>query len=195
MTDIKSALRTNMRKQLNKLSLETRHSKSLQICHHLKQSPYLRKAEPILSFSALPDEPELLPLYNKRKSKQVFCFPKVTGSKLEIRHVSNASDLTPGYANILEPSAAKCPLFAAQNLRIILLPGLAFDPTSGGRLGKGKGFYDRLLSELKSNSSSPLVTIGICFSCQLTQVPLERHDQNVGLIVTEQGLIDLTGDE
>lgn len=192
---MKSALRTNMRKQLGKLSLETRHSKSLQISHHLEQSPYLSEAEPILSFSALPDEPNLLTFYNKRKSKQEFCFSKVTGSKLEIRHVSTASDLTPGYANILEPLPAKCPLFATQDLRIILLPGLAFDPASGGRLGKGKGFYDRLLSELKSGSSSPLVTIGICFSCQLTQVPLEPHDQNVDLIVTEQGIIDLTGDE
>lgn len=178
-----------MQKQLRSLSTKACHSKSQQICHYLEQSDYLKTAGPILTFASLPGEPDLLPLFEKLNPQQTFCFPRVVKSQLEVHHVSDISNLIPGYANILEPSPEDCPIFPIQNLRIILLPGLAFDPATGARLGKGKGFYDRLLSELRSDPSSPLVTIGTCFSCQLTQVPQEPHDQNVDLIITENGLL------
>lgn len=189
MIDAKPTLRAQMRKQLQGLSRESICSKSQQICHHLEQSNYLNTADPILTFAALPDEPHLLPLFEKLSPQYTFCFPRVTGAQLEIRHVSDSSDLIPGYANILEPSPENCPLLPTENLRIILLPGLAFDPSTGARLGKGKGFYDRLLCELRSDPISPLLTIGICFSNQLTEVTQEAHDQNVDIIITEQGLL------
>lgn len=187
--DEKSTLRVSIRRQLQDLSCEDRLSNSQQICNHLLDSEYFSSADPTLTFAALPDEPDLLSLFEQRKSQQPFCFPRVTGSQLEIYHVTDAANLTPGYANILEPSPEKSSLFPAGDLRIILLPGLAFDPHTGGRLGKGKGFYDRLINDLRNTHPQPL-TIGICFHWQLTRVPLETHDQEVDLIVTENGIID-----
>jgi len=185
----KSNLRASIRTQLRDHSGVDRDSKSHQICKHLEQSEHFNTSDPVLTFASLPDEPDLMPLFENRHAHQSFCFPRVLGSQLEVRHVANASALISGYANIREPSPDNCPLFPTQDLRIILLPGLAFDPTTGGRLGKGKGFYDRLLNDLRKTPNPSLVTIGICFDWQLTRVPVEDHDQAVDAIVTEKGLI------
>jgi len=187
--DEKSTLRVAIRRQLQDLSGEDRLSKSQQICHHLQHSKYFNSADPALIFASLPGEPDLMPLFEERKSEQIFCFPRVSGSHLDVSHVTDASDLIPGYANIREPSPENCPPFPPQDLRIILLPGLAFDPLTGGRLGKGKGFYDRLINGLRSTPNPSQITIGICFNWQLTRVPEETHDQGVDAIVTENGLI------
>jgi len=185
----KTLLRSRVRQRLRNLSHEVQESKSKQICSLIEQSGYLGAANPVLTFASLLGEPNLLPLFEKYNSLQIFCFPRVVGSQLEIRRVPTIADLVPGYAEILEPSPDACPLFPIHELKTILLPGLAFDPANGGRIGKGKGFYDRLLNELRSSSNPSPITIGVCFSCQLSHVPIQNHDQNVDAIVTEEEII------
>ncbi len=187
--DEKSSLRSRIRKQLHVLSIEEQKTKSRQLCHHLEHSDYFKTADPVLTFASLPGEPDLFPLFEKRVKLQSFCFPRVIGSQLEIRQVQNQVELIPAYARIQEPSPTDCPLFPRQDLRIILLPGLAFDPVTGARLGKGKGFYDRLIKDLRARPNHSVITIGICFDCQLTSVPEESHDQRVDAIVTESGIL------
>ena len=67
---------------------------------------------------------------------------------------------------------------------LVLVPGLAFD-TTGGRLGRGKGFYDRWLA------ANPTVrSVGICFKCQIVEsLPFESHDARVSAIVSEEGVL------
>ena len=70
----------------------------------------------------------------------------------------------------------------------LLVPLAAFD-ARGGRIGWGKGHYDRSIARLAEAGTAP-VTIGIAFGFQqVDQVPVEPHDQNLDYIVTEQGLI------
>lgn len=187
--DEKSSLRTQLRKDLRSLSSEDQSKKSRNLCYHFQHSDYFKTNKAVLTFAALPGEPDLNFLFEKRAKQQSFCFPRVVGSQLEIRQVKNVSELIQGYANIAEPSPEICPLFPEHELNIILLPGLAFDPNNGARLGKGKGFYDRLIKKLKSLPRQPLITIGVCFDCQLTHVPEETHDQRVDAIVTETGIL------
>lgn len=185
----KSKLRSVTREQLRLLSSETIKDLSEKICRHLYRSLFSNSPHATLSFAALANEPDLMPLFEKRVAQQSFCFPRVVGEQLEIRQVANPSQFIPGYADINEPSPQLCPLFPQQDLQIILLPGLAFDPSNGARLGKGKGFYDRLLDELK-NSRHSIITIGVCFDCQLNHVPEQAHDQRVNAIVTESGIFE-----
>lgn len=185
----KTLLRSRVRQSLRNLSIEIQGLKSKQIRSLIEQSHYLGADKPILIFASLPGEPNLLPLLEEHQSGQIFCFPRVVDSQLEVRRVSSTVDLIPGYAGILEPSPDACPLFPIQELKGIFLPGLAFDPSNGGRLGKGKGFYDRLLNETRCISNLSPITIGVCFSCQLSHVPLQKHDQNVDAIVTEEEII------
>ncbi len=68
----------------------------------------------------------------------------------------------------------------ADQVGVVLVPGLAFDPR-GGRLGRGGGDYDRLLAECSC------VRIGVSWDDRVMEkVPLESHDQTMDWIVTER---------
>lgn len=71
---------------------------------------------------------------------------------------------------------------------IILVPLLAFD-SEGYRLGQGGGFYDRTLETLKREEPG-LLAIGVGFACQrMDHVPRDRYDQQLDMIVTEEGCL------
>ena len=63
-----------------------------------------------------------------------------------------------------------------------LIPGVAFDEQCG-RLGRGKGIYDRFLARAGGTA------VGIFYDCQKTAaLPMESHDRPLALIVTESAL-------
>jgi 5-formyltetrahydrofolate cyclo-ligase len=68
---------------------------------------------------------------------------------------------------------------------ILLVPLLAFD-AKGGRIGYGKGYYDRAIARLKENRR--IATVGLAFEAQrVDDIPLTPHDQRLDLILTEAG--------
>jgi len=76
---------------------------------------------------------------------------------------------------------------ACERADLILVPGLAFD-SSGGRLGRGAGFYDRFLGEQELSTSAPV--LGVCFAEQLVdRVVRDTHDVGVGMLVTQDGVL------
>ena len=82
---------------------------------------------------------------------------------------------------ISEPVAA--PVAKAEDLRVMLVPGLAFDAL-GGRLGHGGGHFDRLLAK------TPALMVGLCFENRLVKaVPMESHDVRMDVVATEKRLI------
>ena len=93
--------------------------------------------------------------------------------------------LVPGPFNILEPAMSNpAPL---NRLDLIVAPGIAFD-LRGRRLGRGKGFYDRLLSKAAG------VKCGICFDEQLlAEIPVEPHDVVLDFIATPTRWQDCRG--
>jgi 5-formyltetrahydrofolate cyclo-ligase len=93
------------------------------------------------------------------------------------------------------------PEFPIRRLDLVLVPGLAFDP-AGNRLGRGAGFYDRFLAELRraedaggegaSGGCGRAVVCGVCFESQVVPaVPAESWDVPVKAIATEGRLIVL----
>jgi 5-formyltetrahydrofolate cyclo-ligase len=69
------------------------------------------------------------------------------------------------------------------NVDLVLVPGLAFTST-GLRLGRGGGIYDRLLSTLNSEKS---LTMGICYENQIVDsIPVEKHDRPVDLVISNR---------
>jgi 5-formyltetrahydrofolate cyclo-ligase len=94
-------------------------------------------------------------------------------------------DLAPGYRGILEPQPQPRRAVAPNTIELALVPGVAFD-LRGGRLGFGVGFYDRLLSQLRSD----IGTVGLGFDFQIIpRLPSEPHDIMLDAIVTELRLI------
>ena len=73
---------------------------------------------------------------------------------------------------------------------IVIVPLLAFN-RQGGRLGYGGGFYDRTLELLRRDR--PTLAIGFAFAGQeRDDVPLEDTDQPLDMIVTDQGVIEVS---
>jgi len=94
-----------------------------------------------------------------------------------------AVDLVAGVWGILEPDPARCAPADPSVVDWALIPGLAFD-VSGGRLGYGAGFYDRLLPQLLPTTPR----VAAAFACQIVdEIPREAHDLAVDRVVTEAG--------
>ena len=75
------------------------------------------------------------------------------------------------------------PVVSIDEIGLVIVPALAYSRT-GERLGRGGGFYDRFLARLSPGA----VTVGLVLSCQIVdEVPSEAHDQNVGIVITEDG--------
>ncbi len=115
--------------------------------------------------------------------KKNLFLPAVNRKRGEIRifRVKNLKrDLAPGSYGILEPRPGRCVLGRPSDLDLVLVPGLGFD-RKGGRLGHGKGYFDKFLRKVKRAEK-----IGIAFREQiLEKIPLEKHDQRVNRVITD----------
>jgi 5-formyltetrahydrofolate cyclo-ligase len=98
-----------------------------------------------------------------------------------------ALDLMTGQFGILESKPEAIRPVAGDQIDAALVPGLAFDE-AGNRLGRGKGYFDRLLRDLRG------VKIALAYDFQvLSEVPSEAHDARVDFIVTEKRVIKIRG--
>jgi 5,10-methenyltetrahydrofolate synthetase len=114
--------------------------------------------------------------------------PRVDRAIRRLRLYAVASltdDLLPGVWGIREPDPARCREASIEEVDFILVPGVAFD-ASGGRLGYGGGFYDRLLG----NARPDVPKVAGAFAVQVVDtVPVEDHDCRVTTLVTENATI------
>ena len=96
------------------------------------------------------------------------------------------NDLSVGQFGIFEPTQV-CPRVNLNELDFLLVPGVGFT-LAGRRLGRGKGYYDRLLAEARGTKC------GVAFDWQVTvDVPAEPHDILLDCIVTPTRWHDVTG--
>lgn len=73
------------------------------------------------------------------------------------------------------------PIVAFEALDLVIVPGLAFDPT-GHRIGYGAGYYDRALPRCTAARK-----VGVAFELQIViEVPARPLDVPVDLVVTEK---------
>ncbi|MDR0705319.1 MAG: 5-formyltetrahydrofolate cyclo-ligase [Planctomycetaceae bacterium] len=103
--------------------------------------------------------------------------------------IFSRNDLESGRFGILEPKQKirNNPKYhvTPEQLDVVFVPGLAFD-TLGNRLGRGKGYYDRFLSQFPLNT----LLIGLAFECQIVeQIPVDTWDCPVSIVVTEKRII------
>ena len=138
-----------------------------QVVEYLDDHPQIRV---VALFAPMPGEVDLLALVSDTNRDWVF--PKVTGDLLTFHHVRNVNqDLLRGAYGILEPTISQ-PLVCTDEIDLFLCPGLGFD-TRGGRIGRGKGFYDKVLAEAREDA----IRLGICFAHQLVnEVVMDNHD-------------------
>ena len=179
----KKSLRNEARKILAGISAEARAAASAEICRRIEGLSEWSGAGTVALYAAQASEPDLGLLL--RASGKRFCFPRVQGNGLEFHRCDARELLRAGRWELMEPHPDECLLMPASEIDLFCVPGLAFT-RAGGRLGRGGGFYDRFLSGVDVRA----VKVGICFHAQVVrELPLETHDHEVGLVVTEEEVI------
>lgn len=108
---------------------------------------------------------------------------KVGKRHLAFFRVRDLRDLAVGSYDIPEPGEGET-VVEPVNFDLVVVPGVAFD-MRGGRLGYGKGYYDRALKGL----GCPIVALAYEFQVLKEEIPVEPHDVGVAAIVTEKRIL------
>jgi 5-formyltetrahydrofolate cyclo-ligase len=121
--------------------------------------------------------------------KKVF-FPKLSvAGGMGFARIHSSAELVVGRYGILEPVGNEVLAAAEVEGLTVFVPGLLFD-RQGHRLGRGGGWYDRVLKELGNRG----FFVGLAYEIQLVDnLPSERWDQRVHFIITEKNRIDCGG--
>ena len=168
----KDSLRRFVRAQKQQYTAAQLAAMSEEICSRVLASAWWQEASTLLLYYPLADEVDVRTLIREAfgGGKHVL-LPVCVGDELELRIYEGESSLAKGSFGIMEPTGR---LFAPEHypdIQLAIIPGMAFDKT-GHRLGRGKGYYDRLLPKLTKARRQ-----GICFPFQLLdEVPADTHD-------------------
>ena len=175
----KKEVRKQIRELKKLVSLEEKKQKSKSIWEKIEQDSHFKAAKVILAYWSMDDEVFTHDFVCKWAEQKNILLPCVRGEELDIRYFDGKEKLCPGegYA-ILEPVGE---LFTKlDEIDLILVPGVAFDRELN-RLGRGKGYYDKILKQTKAYK------IGVCFDFQvLEQVPTEEHDIRMEKIICSE---------
>lgn len=183
---MKNKLRENILDRRTKMSSEEVNDKSILIQERLYSTQHYQSARTIMTYVDIQNEVETRSIITKalEEGKNVvvpMCGPNYSLSPIKI---DSFEDLRQGTKGILEPSTNSS-VVDKQKIDLILVPGIAFD-RKGNRLGYGLAYYDRFISDLSPST----VNIALAYSFQvLTEIPFEKHDQKVNIIITEKEII------
>jgi 5-formyltetrahydrofolate cyclo-ligase len=191
MDESKHALRVAVSSQRHLLPTAKFQALSRSIQSRVLGSSLYRFAQGVALYSAMQNEVSTDDIRDDalRIGKTVF-FPRLgAGGSLVFVEIQSAADLAPGRFGILEPNGQKLLAQHGDFNLLIVVPGVAFDP-NGNRLGRGQGFYDRLLQSFGRRAT----TLGLAYEFQVVKsVPVDSWDEKVRFIVTEDRFIDCQG--
>jgi len=159
-----------------------RRGRSKKIFEELLRDPSFDAAEHVAIYCGISPEVSTRPFLKALMKEKKVYLPKTPSGKkyMTFRQIRSLSkDLIKGPYGIMEPKASCCERSAAR-MDLIVVPGVAFD-RRGGRLGRGAGYYDRLLGKAKK-----VVKIGLCFREQIVKkVPMKAHDVRMDRVITD----------
>lgn len=146
----------------------------ISIWQQLESLKEFKDAASVLAYWSMPSEVSTHLFICRWYGKKRIFLPRVAGDVLEIREY-DPDKMVEGYRGIMEPSKEAV---TATEVDLAIVPGMAFD-ASGNRLGRGGGFYDRLLPLLHCPK------VGVCRSHQFVEeVPVQPWDSKVDIVVT-----------
>ena len=159
------------------------------ICRQFALQPEYAAARTVMLYVAVQSEVRTRPLLGAAiaQGKRVVV-PYCVGNDLALSLLDSLDELAPGTYGILEPRPELRALpgkrVEAGQIDLVMVPGVAFD-RRGGRLGHGKGYYDRFLPSLRADA----LAIGVAFECQLVpEVPMLPGDVFMDRVITEKAV-------
>jgi 5-formyltetrahydrofolate cyclo-ligase len=149
--------------------------------------PGFRAARTVLTYYPLPDEINLTPLLEAAPNAEFLATRTPDrGGTLTVHELGGPLEVH--RFGFLQPHAS-APERAPDDVDLALLPGLVFD-LWGARLGRGAGYYDELLSR----SGRRTVKVGVVPTALVVdQLPRDDHDEKVGFLATEEGVVGVAG--
>lgn len=177
----KKQLRKDMKQRIASQSSDARRKTADRICESLKSWIDQNAIQHIGIYIAQPDEIDLSALIHcclsQKKSLYAPCYQHEQ-SAYQFVPFESLNNFSSGKFRIPEPNGR--PVSLAE-IQVILVPGLAFD-LSGNRLGRGGGYYDRILKEFSG------ISIGIAAPLQLQRrIPTDAWDQTVDYVCDDVG--------
>ena len=182
----KNLIRKSILRQRRALSALEKFRAESVILESLINWKVFKKAGVIHTYISLPDEPDTRSIIeNCWSSGKIVTVPLVLTNTYDLFHseIKSFDDLIYGMYGIQEPSPEKRIKMNPEIFDLVIVPGVAFD-RQGGRLGHGKGYYDRFLEFTRA------FRLGLAFDCQLLKtVPTESHDVPMNAILSESGIV------
>lgn len=182
----KTSLRRELLERRRQLSEDEICRAGTLIQRRFTELPEFVAAPVVALYSAVHSEVETAAIFSAaRQAGKTVAFPRTQGLKLEFGVVEELGQLQPGRYGLAEP-VSNCAI-ALDDIALMAVPGVAFD-RNGGRLGYGKGYYDRCLAGLLRRP----YLVGLCYDFQLLDLlPKADHDVHMDLVVTEAGVLRL----
>ena len=183
---IKDELRVKMRKMRREMTADEVKEKSGVIKESLLNTAAVKNAHTLCVYISAFNEPDTCGIIKSLLSSGKSVAVPVTDMEsvtLSLSYIDDMTDLVRGAYGIYEPAVIKSA--NKKDMDVIITPGLAFD-RRGGRMGFGKGYYDRLFEKTDA------VRIGLCYDFQLhDEIPTEPHDVPMNIIVTEKEILEI----
>ena len=184
----KLALRGALLARRNALTEHERFVSSRAIQAQALQMPAYAASRSVALYSPARNEVGTEEILTKAliEGRKVF-YPRTSGSGTgQFIGVTSNEELRAGRYGILEPTGAEPLSEGDWDGLVLFVPGVAFD-AAGNRLGRGSGWYDRILASLGDKA----ILVALAYDFQVVeQVPTEAWDRKVHYVVTETKLID-----
>lgn len=173
----KTALRKHIKQLKKQTSADEMLSESAKIFQKIESLEAFKTAKTVLAYWSMSDEVFTHDFVKKWYKDKLFLLPLVVGDVLQLKIFSGMQTLVVGPVfGILEPHNGAD--YENQPIDFGVIPGMAFD-ASGNRMGRGKGYYDKLLK------ANPMLKAGVCFNFQkVEKVPIDSFDIPMDLVVS-----------
>lgn len=187
----KDIIREEVKFKRKNESVEGVRNKSLQITQRIVELDSFNASKTVMCYMDFKNEvmTGYLIEYCLKRGKRVVLplVDAVNGVKIIVPYeiTDIEKDLKPGVFGILEPRKERARLVNAEEIDVVVVPGVAFDEKRN-RIGYGAGFYDRFLKTVRPDC----MKIGIAFEFQIYEaIPIEEHDMPLDLIITESRIM------
>lgn len=175
----KTTLRNEIRAAKKAVPFHEKLQRSQAIMQQVAQLPRFVDAQTVLLYWSMADEVQTHDFVEEWYKAKTILLPCVDGDYLRLRPYKGLDNMVAGEQfGIGEPIGEEFTDY--KHIDIIIVPGVAFD-RCGNRMGRGRGFYDRLLQ-----STPYSYKIGVAFNFQMRDtIPTEPHDIAMNLVISE----------
>lgn len=180
----------DLKKSIRKEVLEKRKTVnnaqgSNKIYQNFIQSEFYDQYKFIMSYMSINTEVDTGSINNEiLEGDKTLLLPVLRNNELKVSKFDFGDNLKAGDYNIPEPSPFR--EYDHKWVELVLVPGVAFSPKTGHRLGYGRGFFDRFLKDFNG------IKVGLCFEAQLVDdLPSEEQDVTMDALITEKRIIKI----